>query len=471
MNSASPSGLVLETSSAWVVILVVSLVTLAAALLIRKFLTRPGGIASGLLLAVPLLLPLVAALAFAQGLLPEFAVLRPARADTLSSASELSHLLLFLDRDSQMLVPYALSGSVGPWILVIGLSVSSFMLIRRLVGTVLVRRMVAHSRPLENDVERGLQLTVARLCAGEGIKRPPEVLILPPGISGAFAVGSRRRQRILVSADLPTELEPEELEGILAHEVAHLDARDVQVVWSAGVLRDMMAWNPLAHFAYRRLVTDRELEADRRAAAMTGDPLAVASGLVKMCELMRSRKRYGYRTALAFLKPRSRITQRVSTMIAVADGRISAGRANSFPYLFAALMVAVLGLQAGASMASSGGEAYAFLWGGPSDTSNVWRPAPPKVAKADKAAQAPGRSRGSDKRHPKDSLSLGYKATQPVAVKERDLVAWLRSLRRGAPAGVLRFEKLHNWNVKPLLAGEGMGFYRIEATKLKALTR
>ena len=76
MTTAAPTILTLETDSTWVVILVVSFVTLVLTLLLRRIIGRPGGLASSVLLAIPLLLPLVAAVIFQGSLLPEFAVLR-----------------------------------------------------------------------------------------------------------------------------------------------------------------------------------------------------------------------------------------------------------------------------------------------------------------------------------------------------------------------------------------------------------
>ena len=116
-------------------------------------------------------------------------------------------------------------------------------------------------------------------------------------------------------------------------------------IFGAGVLRDAVGWNPIAHFAFRWLLTDRELEADRRAAVLTGRPLAVASGLLKMCDLVGRRPRLRHRVAVGFLRPGGRITRRVSHLIALADGTTVAGPDGRIPYLVAGLLVAVLGLQ------------------------------------------------------------------------------------------------------------------------------
>jgi Zn-dependent protease with chaperone function len=356
-----------------VVILVVSLVTLPAALLLRRLIAKPGGLASGIFLSLPLALPLVAALSFQHAVFPEISFLRPVGPSVFEHPGDLLHLLLVQNGPRGVVTPYALVGSAGPWLLLIGLGVSTFMLLRRAVGAWLVHRLIAGCEPLD---DAGVLRTVARLSMDAPLARPPQVLVLPGSMSGAFAVGGRRG-RILISPNLIEQLEPDELEGILAHEIAHLQARDVHVVFTAGLLRDMVAWNPIAHVAYRRLLTDRELEADRRAAAITGRPLAVASGLLKVCEISRRTPRFSQRMALGFLKPGGRIKRRVTSLIKISDSRaaVSVGSVGRLPYIAAACLVAVLGLQAGSRIAEAGDGAWGLMWGD-SDSADAatWSP-------------------------------------------------------------------------------------------------
>jgi Zn-dependent protease with chaperone function len=356
-----------------VVILVVSLVTLPAALLLRRLIAKPGGLASGIFLSLPLALPLVAALSFQHAVFPEISFLRPVGPSVFEQPGALLHLLLVQHGDRGLVTPYALVGSAGPWLLLIGLGVSTFMLLRRAVGAWLIHCLVSGCTPLENEA---VLATVARLSMDAPLARAPEVLVLPEAMSGAFAVGGRKG-RILISPDLIEQLEEDELEGILAHEIAHLQARDVHVVFTAGLLRDMVAWNPIAHIAYRRLLTDRELEADRRAAAITGRPLSVASGLLKVCEISKRRPRLRQRMALGFLKPGGRVARRVTSLIKISDSSaaVSVGSVGRLPYLMAACLVAVLGLQAGSRIAEFGDGALGLMWGDSESADAMrWRP-------------------------------------------------------------------------------------------------
>lgn len=460
----------METDSAWVVILATSLVTLAAALLLRRLISRPGGLASALLLLSPLVLPLLAAAFYQHAVLPEIAVLRPVGSALLERPNEILHLLWLSDGQSQVLTPYAFSGGAGRWLLVVGLAVSSVMLVRRLVGTVLVRRMIARARLVEDPAEPFHRI-VTSLAEAVGLRTVPQVLELPSAVPGAFVVGGRRA-RLLVSSRLVSELDEEELRCIVAHELAHLEAHDVRVMLLAGLLRDVVAWNPLAHVAFRRLAGDRELEADRRAASLTGEPLALASGLLKVCALMKGRRGAATRAALALVRPRGRLRERVAKLIAMSDRGSAALPASRLPYVTAAAMVALLGLHAGARVAAPNPAAVTFVWGAPETGDvDIWVPPQAKPDLERKRLQTSGtdkaRRTALDVKDP-----MGYlKVAGGMSVKEKHVRKWIGTMMKvakktGVPASTLQWEVEPGWGAEPLFSSRPrmgpVGIYRME---------
>ena len=444
-----PTILSVEPDSAWVVIFVVSAVTYLAALVLRKLIGRPGGLASGLFLALPLVLPLFAAIVFAGSALPEIAVLQPAGRALRERSGELLHLLLLANGDGGVVTPYALSGTAGSWILGFGLAVSSFMLLRRAFGALAVRRLVARCKPLPPLIRNRVANTVARLSRDAGLKKAPEVMLLPKGTPGAFAAGSRR-SRILISPELLLDLDSSELEALLAHEIAHLEARDCQVMVGAGFLRDLVAWNPFAHLSYHHLMNDRELEADRRAAFLTGKPLAVASSLLKVCEMVRGSK-LRHRALVAFMRPGGRVKRRVTNLLALADGHTSATAPRYMPYAFAAVLLAVIGLQVGARIAAEDSSALAIMWGTPStpesnsDFRDLYR-----------RLKQPPASKGVDTIKPRHYSQLANGSVRP-----RDLDRWVEAMTKWASTQDralvrLRWESRQDWRAIPLFS-ETMG--------------
>ena len=448
MTSAAPTLLAIEGDSAWIVILAVSLVTLPVVLLLRRSIRGTGGLASGLLLTLPLLLPLVAAFSFDHAVLPVVAVLQPADPDVFRQSSEFLHLL-FMAGERHVVTAYTLSETAGAWMVWVGLSVSSFMLLRRFIGTFLLHRTIRRSRPLDADTECDVRMTLERLAASSSLTRTPRLLVLPAGASGAFAVAGKGG-RILISRDLLARLDREELEGILAHEVAHMEARDVPVTFLAGLMRDVVAWNPIAHLAFKKLATDREIEADRRATILTGNPLALASGLVRMCELKRRNRKPKSGLALAF--GGGRVSKRVGHLLAVADGHTHVRTGGAAPFVLAALLAATLGLQVGSRIAAQDPGAFAIVWGATGEaTTTYWSP--------DERAGHDGKVRKVDPAAAQDGHAA---ASTGVAFKQRFLGAWNKAMERVARSAGLSHEILP-WTLQevPVFSGP-ITVYRID---------
>jgi len=475
----APTILALETDSAWVVIVAVSLVTLVAAMVARRMIGHPGGLASGVLLTLPLITPVLAALFFERAVLPEVGVLRPFDPATMRGSSQLLNLLLMSDEGGRVLTPYALTGSAGRWLLLVGAAASSFMLLRRLAGAIMLRRLVARcTAPQASDAGQ-LCTVFESLARAAGLRRVPALLILPEGVSGAFAVGGREG-KVLISRDVVAALDHEELDAILAHELAHLRALDVTVVRAAGFLRDLVAWNPVAHIAFRRLTASREDEADRRAAAITGRPLAVASGLLKLCALRRGRHGYAQRSALAAGGAGGSVTRRVTRLMALADGTgavaVPAERSHPqpLPYVIAACVVAALGLQAGSRIADHSSGGIALVVGESKVGEDLWGPRRfPIVPRAGEAGRGEQRTRRSRARDP--SLKLRYDPAYGIglSVKQKDLPRWLASVtsltaKRGI-AIKTQWDSRQSWQAVPLISpleGAPLGLYRIGQTPL-----
>jgi heat shock protein HtpX len=163
--------------------------------------------------------------------------------------------------------------------------------------------------------------TIDRLCALADMPKP-RVAVADTDMPNAFATGRNENNAVVcVTTGLLRRLEPEELEGVLAHELSHVAHRDVMVMTIAGFLgvlagiitrvglqfgmfggfddrdnRDgdntaiaalvVIAVSAVVYaisFLLTRLLSRyRELSADRSAALLTGRPSALASALTKV---------------------------------------------------------------------------------------------------------------------------------------------------------------------------------------------
>jgi heat shock protein HtpX len=178
-----------------------------------------------------------------------------------------------------------------------------------------------HGRVVTAQEAPELHGVIDRICAMSDAPKP-RVAVADTDVPNAFATGRNQRQAVVcVTTGLLRRLDPVELEGVLAHEMAHIAHRDVAVMTVAsflGILAGLVTrfglqWGLWGGFGNRNRNGDqntglillvvvlvsalvyavsflltralsryRELSADRAAALLTGRPSALASALTKV---------------------------------------------------------------------------------------------------------------------------------------------------------------------------------------------
>src|SRR5881398_2325395 len=144
-----------------------------------------------------------------------------------------------------------------------------------------------------------LHSTVERLAARAGVAKP-RLYLIPDGLPRALAAGrGPRGSSLAVSTGLVSACTPAELEGVLAHELAHVRHRDVALQTAVVVLAASMlelsrigGWlerallfvlGPVAAACVHLLLSPkREYEADRTAAELCGSPHGLADALLRL---------------------------------------------------------------------------------------------------------------------------------------------------------------------------------------------
>jgi heat shock protein HtpX len=161
---------------------------------------------------------------------------------------------------------------------------------------------------------------VDRICALADMPKP-RVAIAPTNMPNAFATGRNADHAVIcVTTGLMAKLNPDELEGVLAHEMSHVAHKDVTVMTVAsflaiiaGLMIRMAFYSELfgggrrggnnnqnaalmifaimavsivvyavSFLLIRVLSRYRELAADRSGALLTGQPSALKSALIKV---------------------------------------------------------------------------------------------------------------------------------------------------------------------------------------------
>ena len=159
------------------------------------------------------------------------------------------------------------------------------------------------ARELQLAEAPALHSTAERLAMAARVERP-KLYILPDGHPRVFSVGrGAGASGIAVTQGLVGLLSPAELEGVLAHELAHARHRDLlvqtPVVLVAGWLVEasriggfleralLFVLGPVAASVVQVLLSPRrELAADLRAADICGSPHPLADALVRIEQAM-----------------------------------------------------------------------------------------------------------------------------------------------------------------------------------------
>lgn len=169
---------------------------------------------------------------------------------------------------------------------------------------------------VEPDERPQLHRTVERLAQQADLPKP-RVAVAPQDVPNAFAAGRNQEKSVVcVTEGLLQTLDDDELEGVIAHELAHIKHRDVMVMtiasflstvafiivrygflFSGGrgrkggggimvaILVSLVVWI-LSFILVRTLSRYREFAADRGAAQITGNPEALASALLSISGTM-----------------------------------------------------------------------------------------------------------------------------------------------------------------------------------------
>lgn len=121
--------------------------------------------------------------------------------------------------------------------------------------------------------------TLDKLTARFDTKRP-KLVLTDKSHFVPFSIGYKV-PIIVLSRDLLRTFPREQLEIMLAHELAHIRRKDSLIGWISLMLRDIMFFNPLTRLAYRMLEEEKEKACDRVAIEKAGlSPNAIANTLL-----------------------------------------------------------------------------------------------------------------------------------------------------------------------------------------------
>ncbi|MCW2955025.1 MAG: peptidase Ste24p [Conexibacter sp.] len=196
--------------------------------------------------------------------------------------------------------------------LVTGIVIAGGLFLVQLLASDKLAMRAMHARVVSPQEAPQLHALIERLCIQADLPKP-KVAVAQTDVPNAFAIGrSRKSATVCATTGILDLLEPHELEGVMAHELAHVQHRDVLVMTIASFFASIASFilqfgfffggssddddgpgilpliaisfavYALSFLLMQALSRYREFAADRGAAVITGRPSALASALMKI---------------------------------------------------------------------------------------------------------------------------------------------------------------------------------------------
>jgi beta-lactamase regulating signal transducer with metallopeptidase domain len=158
------------------------------------------------------------------------------------------------------------------------------------------------------------------------------------------------RPEVCIPPRAERDLLDEEIEAMLAHEIAHARRRDPLLLALCRSAEVLLFFQPLLAIARRKLVEEIEILCDDRAARTTGDPAALASCLAEVATWIVADSPEA--SAIAMAAGRSKLERRVGLLLDRGHGSHVPGRGALLAPAAFATLASVLPLPAFAMRAS-----------------------------------------------------------------------------------------------------------------------
>ena len=207
-----------------------------------------------------------------------------------------------------------------PWLDAMWLAGVLVLSIRRVGGWWLIEQM---RRSAVIQVPDSVRDSFDRLCLRIGIRRHIDLRVCDR-VSGPLAMGVVR-SLILLPASALTSLSPEQLEVVLAHELAHIRRADYLWNMLQTAIETLFVFHPAVWWVSKALRQQRELCCDDVALACCSDPLVFATALLCLEE------ERGDRTELAMALDGHQSRSGLRTRIVRILGEAPQGRRDVAP--------------------------------------------------------------------------------------------------------------------------------------------
>ncbi|HYT66591.1 MAG TPA: M56 family metallopeptidase [Vicinamibacterales bacterium] len=169
-----------------------------------------------------------------------------------------------------------------PTLMLVWLAGVTMLTLRLLTGWLWVQRLRTHGVCAANDTCRRFAMRLSRrLHISRAITLLESTLVDVPTVIGFL------KPVVLLPASALGGLTPQQLEAILAHELAHIRRHDYVVNLLQTLVETVLFYHPAIWWVSRRIRVERENCCDDLAVSLCGDPVAYATALADL-EALRS---------------------------------------------------------------------------------------------------------------------------------------------------------------------------------------
>ncbi len=184
-----------------------------------------------------------------------------------------------LERGATARVPSSEAGIEGwlPMLMTAWLAGVALLTLRLFSGWLWVQRLKTHGASAATaSVEALASRLVRRLHITRTVRFLQSTLVDVPTVIGCI------RPVVLLPASALSGLTPQQLEAILAHELAHIRRHDYLVNLLQTVVETLLFYHPAVWWVSRRIRVERENCCDDLAVSLCGDPVAYAAALAEL---------------------------------------------------------------------------------------------------------------------------------------------------------------------------------------------
>lgn len=169
----------------------------------------------------------------------------------------------------------------GKWLL-LGLwaLVAAFLLLKLASGIQALRKLKRDAQSLEGPLNDWFQNTLVSLDIGRNPRLMQHAGISSPLVAGLF------KPAVLVPQSLLSDLNEDELQQLLLHELGHIKRWDDWVHLCQKTLLALFWYNPSLHWFSKKMAWDRESACDQWAVHLTGKSKQYAYSLLRVSESM-----------------------------------------------------------------------------------------------------------------------------------------------------------------------------------------